>query len=703
MYISSFRLRDYKSYLDSNELSLLPGINLVVGQNDVGKSALLEGLGLRFSNKPHRSPDRSLTANKQKDLKSNVEISFTISNDELMDILRNFPGEFLIPLPAKHELFEKYSPNLPEYQKLMHKYTLHDGSNIIDCARIYILSILNSPELTFRVNYYKKDDNSIITHVPMEMYGWQHGEFPALRNFLTGGTLDKRLYASCHLGDEDIIVIDNEDKFLDGLNNNNGLSNLVREPKLEENREDNLDFGLSIAKLLQERIYLFRALRTAQKQNRLEYNSVLEPDASNLASYLVHIQQKTPKIFRDINHNLTTILPQIFEIGTRNIPADYASTIHGNSWDHEIIVYQNEGSDEQYAIPLADCGTGVGQVLAILSVIISSKYPRSIIIDEPQSFLHPGAVHKLLDIFKRFPQHQYIISTHSPLLITASQTETITLVTKEPGRPSCLKKISPFEQDHLTICLEELGARLSDVFGADRMLWVEGKTEAKCFPLIIKKLLKRPLLGTAIVQVDSTGDLEGKDADRVIKIYERLSEAQGLIPRTLGFIFDRENRTPEKIADLERRLGGNRVRFPKRMMIENYFLNPKAIAEIVNKLDGFSDMPIKTQSIKKWLTQILTRAGLPSEQEKRYYPKIQETAVKNKNRKPLSARDIMKRNLDTIHGGHVLEDLFSEFSGNRTQYEKVVHGLLLTDWLIDHSPKDLKELKDLLSAFVNSY
>jgi AAA15 family ATPase/GTPase len=53
MFISSFRLFNYKSYLDSEELALTPGINIVVGQNDAGKSALLEGLGLHFENKPH--------------------------------------------------------------------------------------------------------------------------------------------------------------------------------------------------------------------------------------------------------------------------------------------------------------------------------------------------------------------------------------------------------------------------------------------------------------------------------------------------------------------------------------------------------------------------------------------------------------------------------------------------------------------------
>jgi len=48
-------------------------------------------------------------------------------------------------------------------------------------------------------------------------------------------------------------------------------------------------------------------------------------------------------------------------------------------------------------VPLSESGTGVGQVLAILYVVFTSEYPRTIVIDEPQSFLHPGAVRKLFE------------------------------------------------------------------------------------------------------------------------------------------------------------------------------------------------------------------------------------------------------------------------------------------------------------------
>lgn len=44
MYISKFQVSNYKSFRDTVEITLTPGINIITGQNNVGKTALLEAL-----------------------------------------------------------------------------------------------------------------------------------------------------------------------------------------------------------------------------------------------------------------------------------------------------------------------------------------------------------------------------------------------------------------------------------------------------------------------------------------------------------------------------------------------------------------------------------------------------------------------------------------------------------------------------------
>jgi AAA15 family ATPase/GTPase len=46
MYISRFQLLNYKSFQDSGVLEFQPGINIIVGANNSGKTALLEALSL---------------------------------------------------------------------------------------------------------------------------------------------------------------------------------------------------------------------------------------------------------------------------------------------------------------------------------------------------------------------------------------------------------------------------------------------------------------------------------------------------------------------------------------------------------------------------------------------------------------------------------------------------------------------------------
>ena len=55
MRIENFRVVNYKSFADSGEMRLKPSFNVIVGRNNVGKTALAEAVSLRFQAKPHRS------------------------------------------------------------------------------------------------------------------------------------------------------------------------------------------------------------------------------------------------------------------------------------------------------------------------------------------------------------------------------------------------------------------------------------------------------------------------------------------------------------------------------------------------------------------------------------------------------------------------------------------------------------------------
>src|SRR5229473_4755 len=56
LQLKKFRVWNYKSFFDSRELELGSGFNVLVGQNNSGKTALLEALQPnQLRDKPHRS------------------------------------------------------------------------------------------------------------------------------------------------------------------------------------------------------------------------------------------------------------------------------------------------------------------------------------------------------------------------------------------------------------------------------------------------------------------------------------------------------------------------------------------------------------------------------------------------------------------------------------------------------------------------
>ena len=93
MYISRFQLLNYKSFRDSGVLEFQPGIHIIVGVNNSGKTALLEALTLSFKTSPHRSIETLPQRNSTPIRKSVANVTLIFTKAEI------------------HTLFDNLSPN----------------------------------------------------------------------------------------------------------------------------------------------------------------------------------------------------------------------------------------------------------------------------------------------------------------------------------------------------------------------------------------------------------------------------------------------------------------------------------------------------------------------------------------------------------------------------------------------------------------
>src|SRR5690349_19778273 len=85
MWIKSFRLANYKSFEDSGEHTLARHMNVIVGQNNVGKTALLQALAQRLEYRPHRNSSQRRGA--PLNSRSKIELDFIATGQEIRDVI----------------------------------------------------------------------------------------------------------------------------------------------------------------------------------------------------------------------------------------------------------------------------------------------------------------------------------------------------------------------------------------------------------------------------------------------------------------------------------------------------------------------------------------------------------------------------------------------------------------------------------------
>jgi len=439
MYISRFQLLNYKSCRDSGVLEFQPGINIIVGANNSGKTALLEALSLSLKDIPHRSLKTAGNA----DPCSRVQLSLVADKSAIKEVTQVISSDF----------------------KFVYRANKKDRSLTPETMHSLFLDWLEAP-----------------------------------------GTVESRV---CLLGDNKVVEVEksltNDLTFnvyclnqLDYYTDKRGGTNFNRCTVDSE-------ITTRLVEYFSRHTYRLYAERPNLANCLFGDRSELEPDASNLAEVLNQLQLSgKKKFFNRFLMYISTIFPEIGEVSVRPKPIikdPREIDTSRRSRELEILIWSKEASEndrEDLAFPLSECGTGIGQVLAILYAVLASPAPRTIIIDEPQSYLHPGAAKKLIEILKEFPQHQYFIATHSAEIISAANPSTIVKLRSEGGETKASMMNSQDIKEQRSL-LAELGVSLSDVFGADSILWVEGPTEERCFPLILEKVAKKPLRGTQIM------------------------------------------------------------------------------------------------------------------------------------------------------------------------------------------------------------
>ncbi|PTW48883.1 putative ATPase [Sphingomonas faeni] len=589
MRISQAKILSYASFSDSGWIEFSPTINVIVGENNSGKSALLSALRPMLQSKPHKSGTKFRPGDLEQ---SRTELDIVINGRELLDRLSATNVEILIPI----------SENINNYP-------------------------------TELLTYLKSD--SEITY-----FGIRHpnSEIMARADFFRTLSDEPNQYA------RRVRMVGGEPTFV-GLES--GTQNTI---------------GQLFDHAAVPGIYYFAAQRLSIGTAAIADSKLLSENASNLPNVLAFLQGSRRAIFDEIQLRVREVLPSVGSI---------AVTPTGGS--HRILIRTDpQSSEEELAFDLNECGTGVAQVIAILTAVITAS-DAVIIVDEINSFLHPAAVKRLISLFKLlYNKHQYIISTHSADTISASASDHVIFIERDQYE-SKVRRIAGSDVNAMRAAASRLGISMLDVFGYESVMWVEGPTEEHCFRAILAYHSTAIPGSVAIASVPSTGDFSRKGSTKkaLLGIFEQTARAVAPLSGGMSFALDRDNASQDAVDAVFESTSG-KLRLLPRYCIENYLLHSAAISEILLQLIGVKITPeTVTQAISSVASELM--------------------GGKDPSSLPLVTGN--EAWLQRVDGAKLMSRIFTVLSETKLVYRKVEHGKLLTEEILRRDAQYLNELR----------
>lgn len=525
MKLRKVRITGFQSFADSGDIEFADGINLIIGQNNGGKSAVLRALQTPLVDSRHRTPERwaeyELPA-------PQVAMKIAISGEELRRGILRIGSQQRFPVP------EQFAPEA-----------------FIDAM-------------------WAKDNLELdLVHVAGQNV--RAPNYPSHGLFVRGP---------------------NQSQLATIISPHNG-SILVQ--SLQHTADDTLPDMLN--SLWARDMFSFTAERMSIGESGHAFAERLTPSANNLPAVLHTLSGNRGDLFARLVRHLREIFSTV---GNLSVTPTQNNNI-------EIRVWPTHAMERvELSFPLNSSGTGVSQVIAILTAIITAEN-AVIIIDEINSFLHPAAVKALLRILQtEYAHHQYIISTHAPEVIGFSNPKTIHLV-KRDGYDSTIERLDLSEVGKFRDVAEHLGVSMADVFAAERVIWVEGPTEELSFPYLYQKLNGEPVpRGTVFTSVTATGDFNRKrDRALVYEVYSRLSSAAATLVVAVIFSFDAEELSDDEKESMVRD-SGQRLKFLPRRHIECYLLDPIAVAAMIVAKDPQSVETATPEAVSDLLKELAT-------------------------------------------------------------------------------------------------
>jgi energy-coupling factor transporter ATP-binding protein EcfA2 len=399
-------------------------------------------------------------------------------------------------------------------------------------------------------------------------------------------------------------------------------------------------------------VRMLEAHRVARPENNLQAVDELASNAESLAPFLDTLSGNNRRKFHEVEGLLTRTFPELEFVNPEKRQNAVFLTLTKRQNDH--------------AIPLALCGTGVEQVLALGAFVLSAPAGSILLLDEPHSYLHPSAEREIINFLQEHSEHRYVISTHSAILINAVPPDRVFAVSSPK-----MTRASRQQPTETAALLHSLGYKNSDFLFSDRLIFVEGESDQEILPILLGRnpsFEKSDIARTGFPKMDGEGRLRGSAKQTPLLFFEKFLKELGKtsLPRIYFFDGDcnEQDRQVVQSTPIVAESDSASIVFLPRCELENYLIVPPAIVQAIRQLADLEGKNISTLNENAVGIQI---QELLSKENGKLFPDGKEG-------------DPLRK----VKGSVVLERVFATYE---LKYRKRIEGRLLAEYVtIENQP-----------------
>jgi predicted ATPase len=304
----------------------------------------------------------------------------------------------------------------------------------------------------------------------------------------------------------------------------------------------------------------------------------LKPNAENLTQVLRTANQTTRnfrdsrRAFQRIEEDLRSVFPEVRELRAEGIEDP------GREEDQsEIVLDLKDGP----TVSLSNSGSGMAQIATVLTAAHLKTSSSLFLLDEPHAYLHAAAERALVHILETLAKergHIFCLATHSTIISNRCKNSLFAVVKRKGDSKVVSLK-------NATEILTILGITNFDLFTHDKVLFVEGPSDVRVFGLVLdafdgSRLTER----VKLVELSGDGKLKSKAAHDFKRLLIDASAAKARVP--VGFLLDSGGRTNQEKIDLHKVLHKpphSILQLLKRDELEDYLLDPASVAAVLGR------------------------------------------------------------------------------------------------------------------------